>query len=1080
MANTAPVIRTGMPHLYRAASSDMADLINGTVSLPDGRFLAATLTGFERLRADGALDTAFGSQGKVTLFHDDHDGAISAMAVTPDGKYLVAGHEGGVAGSDPDVSIGDRIDTRIFIRRYLADGSPDAAFGSGGKIAADIGGMDSIQVLRVQADGAIVMAGTTIGVTPDGRDATNERHAVLARYRSDGALDKSFGNGGMVVTQGQPTVAGDMQVLPDGSVVLAARDWNSGAKALKGTALLRFHADGTPEQAFGADGRLPVTLPGPGAAAQGNGGASLLLQADGRYLLALGGAGADGAFDGRFAVARYRQDGTLDTGFGVNGWAMPKLALPDRPEQHIDTPVLGGIDAAGRIVLGATISYRDILITTQQQVLRLLPDGSIDTGFGTDGQLSLTSPHSNRMASMAVGSDGSVTLDGVVYEMPLGPTGIPMLPITFVSQIARFGADGQPDLDWQPAAGPNRIAYLQGRPDAVINGAIAVFDREMMALAHGQGDYAGASLVLQRDGGAQADDVFLATGALQFDHGRLRMHGIDIGAVQQGGGALRIQFEAGATSKLVNEALAAIGYENMMARTAADVHLLWQFSDGVHTAGMGTVVALTPNPLPYWIDTLLHTGGAPAAQAAAWNRAFLGPGQTMQYAFDEAPRGAYAADERALIEQQLQTLSSVIDVQFVAGGSLGSDGVVFHDFLPEWESRVAHGVATYPNAFGPDVWVPLTDPAVPFARQVLLHELGHALGLKHPHDQEDGGVLPVAEDHTDATAMSYMRTGYFGLGRLDVAALQYVYGPSLRTRTGDDTYALTTDAFDAAHPDVHNFIWDGRGNDTISGTALADSITLYLEPGRWGYIGTRGKLITDAGQVTVNFGTVIENATGGSGNDRLTGNGVDNVLQGGAGNDTLTGLGGDDRLDGGAGTDAAMYAGVRAAYQVQRCADGWLVGGAEGSDTLASIERLVFADGALATDADAGALYRLYGIALGRVPDRGGIGYWLHQMDEGLTLRDAARMFAAGAEFAGLYGTGGDDTADNAAFLTAMYAHALGRAPDAPGLAWWNDLLASGAAGRADVLLGFSESLEYQARVVGAPQDGVAYAPWPG
>jgi len=110
------------------------------------------------------------------------------------------------------------------------------------------------------------------------------------------------------------------------------------------------------------------------------------------------------------------------------------------------------------------------------------------------------------------------------------------------------------------------------------------------------------------------------------------------------------------------------------------------------------------------------------------------------------------------------------------------------------------------------------------------------------------------------------------------------YGPSKTARTGNDTYRIDASA--------SNFIWDGAGLDTVSAEGLSAAITLYLEPGYWGFVGAKSALITSAGQITVNFGSVIENAIGGSGDDHLYGNGVNNEI---------TGLGGDDAIDGGVG-----------------------------------------------------------------------------------------------------------------------------------------------------------------------------------
>jgi serralysin len=150
--------------------------------------------------------------------------------------------------------------------------------------------------------------------------------------------------------------------------------------------------------------------------------------------------------------------------------------------------------------------------------------------------------------------------------------------------------------------------------------------------------------------------------------------------------------------------------------------------------------------------------------------------------------------------------------------------------------------------------------------------------------------------------MSYNRSPeqyYLRYSPLDIAALQYFYGVSANSRSSNDTYAVSSA--------TANFIWDGAGIDAIDASNLAQGATIYLTPGYWGYVGsTKTSTITSAGQITVNFGTVIENLIGSGHADSLYGNALGNQIQGGGGNDRIEGWDGDDRIEGGSGNDTLL------------------------------------------------------------------------------------------------------------------------------------------------------------------------------
>ena len=223
-------------------------------------------------------------------------------------------------------------------------------------------------------------------------------------------------------------------------------------------------------------------------------------------------------------------------------------------------------------------------------------------------------------------------------------------------------------------------------------------------------------------------------------------------------------------------------------------------------------------------------------------------------------------------------------------------------------------------------------------------------------------------------------------------------------------------------------------------------------------------------KVGADFGTLAgAQLTGTAGNDQVLG---------GQGFDWLTGGAGNDVLDGGGGRDLAIYAGTRANFTVNIGASGTAVidkTGAEGTDAVGNVERLQFADGniALDTNSHGGQVYRLYQAAFDRAPDLPGQGFWIWHMDNGKSLATVAELFLTSIEGQALYGS----APNNTELLTRFYANVLDRAPDAPGMAFWTDLMNKGMSA-GQVLAGFSESPENVANVAAAIEHGIWYTPY--
>jgi uncharacterized delta-60 repeat protein len=331
---------------------------------------------------DGSLDLGFGVNGKVTTAIGSGNDAGYSVAMQQDGKIVVAGNS----------TNGSNIDFALV--RYNSNGTPDPSFGTNGIIITDFGSnYDDCQSVAIQSDGKIVAAGMS-------HNGINWDFAI-ARYNTDGTPDIGFGTNGKLTTDfaNDNDVGFSMALQSDGKIVVTGYSQNSSFPYDYDFALARYNGNGSPDLSFGINGKVTTPI-----GTNNDTPRSVAIQNDGKIVVA-GYSIIDG--DMFFAVARYNNDGTLDSGFGNDG----KLTTTFGNDG--DYALSTALQPDGKIVV-AGLSYnwntglnRDIALA------RYNNDGSLDPGFGSGGLITTAFGIEDEEAfSVAIQSDGKILAAG--------------------------------------------------------------------------------------------------------------------------------------------------------------------------------------------------------------------------------------------------------------------------------------------------------------------------------------------------------------------------------------------------------------------------------------------------------------------------------------------------------------------------------------------------------------------------------------------------------------------------------------------------------------------------------------------
>ncbi|HEY9403357.1 MAG TPA: carboxypeptidase regulatory-like domain-containing protein [Pyrinomonadaceae bacterium] len=354
----------------------------------DGKIVAAGATGnlfaLVRYNPNGSLDTSFDGDGKVATGFNGFSAGARDVLVQPNGKITAVGG-----------------DDAFLLAQYTPAGALDPTFGAGGMMVTDFAasGNEAANAVALQADGKLIVAGAaTVGATTD---------FALARYAAgpdptptptptpeplQPCVDASFDADGRVTTDftGSGDAVRAVALQPDGRIVVAGDSRVSSSFSTQNFALARYNSNGSLDTTFDTDGKVTTDFSGSSDAAL-----AVVIQPDGKIVVA--GFASIGS-SSVFALARYNADGSLDTSFDADGKV---------------TTMFGSNTLARAVALqpdGKIVAAGDS--DNHFALARYNPDGSLDTSFDADGKLTMSIGRASSARGVVVQSDNRIVVAG--------------------------------------------------------------------------------------------------------------------------------------------------------------------------------------------------------------------------------------------------------------------------------------------------------------------------------------------------------------------------------------------------------------------------------------------------------------------------------------------------------------------------------------------------------------------------------------------------------------------------------------------------------------------------------------------
>ncbi|WP_460431516.1 M10 family metallopeptidase C-terminal domain-containing protein, partial [Azotobacter salinestris] len=761
--------------------------------------------------------------GKMVVDIARHHDYSYDSALQPDGKILLVGH-----GYNPGSNSDD-----FSVIRLNADGTLDTGFSGDGKAIVDIGGgYDQGLSLAVLPDGKLLLSGNHNG------------DFSVIRLNADGSLDTGFGSDGKAIVdiRGSNDQGLGLTVLPDGKLLVAGQSHNSGSHSYDyDFSVIRLNADGSLDTSFGSDGKATFDIAGAGR----NLVHSMTVQPDGKILLA-------GISSYTLEVIRLNADGTLDTGFGSDGKATFDLGWSDDQGYSLT------VQPDGKILLAGS-SYDYAYDSPENStyfdfsVIRLNADGTLDTGFGSDGEATVDiNGDTDQGYSLSVQPDGRILVAGRSYN--------PNYDTEF--SVARLNADGSLDINFDS---DGKASFNLGNGYAQVNSLALQPDGKILLAGHSynsnSASYDFSVIRLNADG--SLDKTF---GAL--DDGVVILEGSDDNDVLIGNNAPELILGEGGEDRLEGSAGNDIldggaGRDSLSGGAGADLFRVSSREDSYRTASEGStdrILDFDPGEDRIDLSALGFTGLGD------------GHGGTLAVRVNSAGTHTYLKSFEADAEGRRFEIS----LKGNLAGQLDSGNLIFAPLVLE-------GTAAADRLTGS----PLAEILTGGDGDDRLHGAG-------------------GDDLLDGGAGRDRLIGGSGADLFRIASRDHSY------RTDSESFADRILDFDPGEDQLDlsalGFVGLGDGRDGTLAVRVNEAGTrTYLKSFEADAEGRRFEIVLDgdlAGRLdsgNLLFAPVA--LAGGAAGDRLIGSAAAESLAGGAGDDYLHGGAGGDSLDGGLGRD---------------------------------------------------------------------------------------------------------------------------------------------------------------------------------